>query len=98
MNRADIERHLEEAGWKVDGGFDTHMIIGHDDRASIMVHRGTGDADDPAFELYHDQMEVTYWIREIPTPDRALELLEEHGSPPEDELGIPTNAQTETGE
>ncbi len=98
MNRADIERSLEEAGWKVDGGFDTHMIIGHDDRASIMVHRGAADADDPAFELYHDQMEVTYWIREIPTPDRALELLEEHGELPEDEVGPPQTRRQRTGE
>ena len=84
MDRADLERNLEKAGWKVDTGFAGHMIVGHDDRASILVHSGVGEAADPVFELYHDLKEVTYWVREIPTPDRALELLEQYGGPPED--------------
>jgi hypothetical protein len=27
---------------------------------------------------------VTFWVREIPTPQQASQLLREHGKPPEE--------------
>ena len=41
------------------------------------------------FELSDGERELTYWVREIPTPQQAAELLEEHGGPPEEEWGNP---------
>jgi hypothetical protein len=26
----------------------------------------------------------TYWVQEVPTPQQALQLLQEHGRPPEE--------------
>jgi hypothetical protein len=31
--------------------------------------------------------DLTYWVQEIPTPQQAAELLEEHGGPPEEDWG-----------
>jgi len=45
------------------------------------------EADDPVFELLDYVRNVTYCVREIPTPGQAGELLQEHGGPPEEERG-----------
>jgi hypothetical protein len=50
----------------------------------ILVHRSTWKTDEPAYELYTVGQHISYWVREIPTPEQAVELLEEHGKPPEE--------------
>ena len=89
MTRQEIERAIEEAGWRLDSGFADYLILGHDDRASIMSPRWAWNLDSPVFELSDELKDVTYWITEIPTPQEATELLEEHGGPPEEEWGNP---------
>ncbi len=80
---------MEEAGWRLDGGFSEHLIIGYDDRASILAPHWVWGMDSTVFELYDEQKDVTYWVHEIPTPQQAVELLEEHSGPPEEEQGNP---------
>ena len=91
MSRERIERIIEEAGWKLDAGFIDQLIVGHDSVVSILVYPWAWEHDDPAFEISHELKNTTYWVREIPSPQRAVELIEEHGGPPEEERGNPHN-------
>jgi hypothetical protein len=54
--------------------------------------------DDPVYELCDGEREITYWVREIPTPQHAAMLLEEHGGPPEEEWGNPYKRAAEDEE
>ncbi len=92
MTREEIEQAFVDAGWQLDNGFAEHLVIGRDnDRLSILAHSWTWQTDDPFFELcdHEGEEDVTYWVREIPTPQRAGELLREYGGPPEEERGNP---------
>jgi hypothetical protein len=51
--------------------------------------------DDPVYELCDGEREITYWVREIPTPRHAAMLLREHGGPPKEERGNPYNPYKE---
>ena len=51
----------------------------------VLVHRSTWETDEPAYELYDADKRLSYWVHEIPTPERATKLLEEHGETPEEE-------------
>ena len=90
MSREGIERAMEEAGWKLDAGFVDHLVVGHDSVVSILAYPWAWEADDPAFEISHEENNTTYWVREIPTPSRAVELIEENGAPAEQERGKPS--------
>ena len=89
MSREEIERAMEEAGWSIDASFAEYLILGHDERASILAPRWVWNLDDPVFELSDELEDLSYWVDQIPTPRRAEELLEEHGEPPEEERGNP---------
>ena len=81
MNREEIERAMEEAGWKVDAGFVDGLVVGHDSVVSILAYPWAWEGDDPAFEIFHEVNDTTYWVRSIPVPRRAIELVEESGRP-----------------
>ena len=66
-------------------------MVGEDRHLSILASQWAPVSDAPAFELCDGEREVTYWVKEIPTPQRAAELLEEHGEAPEEEWAPPTN-------
>jgi hypothetical protein len=53
---------------------------------------------DPVHELCDGEREITYWVREVPTPQHAAMLLEEHGGPPEEERGNPYNPYKRAGD
>ena len=89
MGREEIERAMEQAGWKLDAGFVDELVVGHDSVVSILAYPWTWEADDPAFEISHEVEDATYWVREIPTPQRAMKLVEENGGPAEEERGRP---------
>ncbi len=84
-DKGKIDRKLEEAGWEADGTFSEHLAIGESGDLCVLVHRSTWETDEPAYELYDVERHVSYWVHEIPTPEQATELLEEHGKTPEDE-------------
>lgn len=78
---------MEEVGWRIDAGFLDELVVGHDSIVSLLVYPWAWENDDPAFEISHEAKDTTYWVREIPTPQRATELIEEHGGPPDEERG-----------
>ena len=89
MSREEIERAMEEAGWKLDAGFVDHLVVGHDSVVSILAYPWAWEADEPAFEISHEVKNTTYWVREIPNLGRAVELVEANGGPAEEERGKP---------
>ena len=91
MTPEEIERCFVEAGWKLEDGFSGHLIVGEDENLSILAHKWVWGSDDPVFELGDGERSLTYWVRQIPTPQQAAKLLEEHGGPPEEERGNPYN-------
>ena len=89
MSREEIERAMEEAGWKLDAGFVDHLVVGHDSVVSILAYPWAWEADEPAFEISHEVKNTTYWVREIPNLGQAVELVEANGGPAEEERGKP---------
>jgi len=82
----EIENRFAGAGWHLDGGFAGYLVIGYDeDGLSILAREEARETDDdPFFELIDHERDVTYGVREIPTPEEAREMLREHGRPPEE--------------
>ncbi|CAA9423505.1 MAG: hypothetical protein AVDCRST_MAG37-100 [uncultured Rubrobacteraceae bacterium] len=85
LGKERIDRELQEAGWSTDGTFSEHLSIGESGELCVLVHRSTWEADEPAYELYDVRRHVSLWVREVPTPEKAAALLEEHGETPEEE-------------
>ena len=81
MNQEEVEQGFADAGWELDGSFYKHLIIGYVDDLSIIAYRQTWKTDDPKFQLCDHENDLNYWVGEIPTPQRAAELLGEHGEP-----------------
>jgi len=54
---------------------------------AILAHEWVWEVEDPVFELYDAEKNLTYWIRVVPSPRQAAVLLEEHGVLPEEERG-----------
>jgi hypothetical protein len=85
MSKDRIDRKLEEAGWSTDGTFSEHLTIGESGDLCMLVHHSTWETDEPAYELYDVDKHLSCWVHEVPTPDRAARLLEEHGETPDEE-------------
>ena len=87
MSPEEIERSFASAGWHLDGGFSDHLVIGYtDDGLSILARKEAWEADDPVFddpvfELIDHERDVTCGVQEIPTPQQAQQLLQEHSEP-----------------
>ena len=80
-----IERSLSSAGWALDHSFEGYLLIGHDgERTSLLAHRELRGTDNPTFEILDHEQMTTYWVQEVPTPQQATQLLQEHGQPPEE--------------
>lgn len=80
----EIQQRFLDAGWDLDGSFEGYLLIGHDgERVSILAHREHSGTDDLTFELLDHEQMATYWVEEVPNPQQAAQLLEEHGQLPE---------------
>jgi hypothetical protein len=84
MDPEQIEQSFADAGWYLDAGFAGYLVIGYDGNGlSILASEEEAcETDDPTFELLDHERDLTHWVREIPSPQQAQELLREHGEPP----------------
>ena len=86
----ELERRIANAGWQIDDGFSGQLVIGNDGSSSssndvsIVAYLDGWDSDDSLFELLDHERDVAYWVREVPTPQQAAKMLQEHGKPPEE--------------
>jgi hypothetical protein len=96
MTRDEIEQAMEAAGWRVDEGFSAHLLVGNNHTLSVLAHRWMWNTDDPIFELSDEHTDLTYWVREIPSPERADKLIREHGGPADEQRGNPYKQEEES--
>ena len=84
VNREELEQSLVLDGWKLDGSFSGYLVIGYTDDLSLLVPEEAYQPNDLTFEIIDHERNTTYWVREIPTPQQAQQLLDEHGELPEE--------------
>ena len=83
MNQEAIKELVQSftnAGWDIDDSFSGYLIIGFSgDNLSIVAHEGeeevARETDEHAFELLDHHRNVTYWVKEVPTPSRPNSCL-----------------------
>jgi hypothetical protein len=87
VNREAIEQSFTRAGWELDGSFSEYLAIGcNGDSLSILAYaQEAHEPEDPVFELIDHESNLTYGVQEIPSPQQAAQLLQEHGQPPEED-------------
>jgi hypothetical protein len=71
----------------VGGIYPEPLAIGNDSDLDVIVRSWTWGSDGPVYELHDAEKNVSYWVLEMPSPQKAAELLREHGGPPEEERG-----------
>lgn len=83
-----IRQDFKAAGWetgepvKEEEAEQLEMAVrGEAGRYVIVAHRSVMVLDRPRFELVDIASETVIWVRGIPTPQRAAELLAEYGVP-----------------
>jgi hypothetical protein len=81
MNQEEINQKFASAGWDLDGSFYKHLIVGYTGDLSILAYPQAWETNDSKFQLCDHENDLSYWVREIPTPQRAAQLLREHGEP-----------------
>jgi hypothetical protein len=86
MANKELEQRIASAGWEIDDGFSGHLVIGDDssNNVSIVAYLDGWDSDEPLFELLDHETDVAYWVRDVPTPQQASQMLQENGEPPEE--------------
>ncbi len=82
MNREEIERSFVAAGWEITT-VRQDVVVGEAGGISIIAYESSAiSAEDPAFELLDRGRNLAHWVRVIPTPRIAAELLDAHRGPP----------------
>ncbi len=86
VNKQAIEQRFTRAGWELDDSFSEYLIIGsNSDSLSILAYAPRAhEPENPGFELLDHERNLTYGVQQIPSPQRAAHLLQEHGQPPEE--------------
>jgi hypothetical protein len=81
VNREAIEQRFTRAGWELDDSFSEYLIIGSNTGSlSILANaQEAHEREDPVFELIDHERNLTYGVQEIPSPQQAGKLLQEHG-------------------
>jgi hypothetical protein len=83
----EIKQRFASAGWDLDDGFSGYLVIGcsGDSTLSIVAHGEVFEtAEEPLFEILDHTQYLNHWVREIPIPSQAAQMLREHGEPPEE--------------
>jgi hypothetical protein len=81
MNEAEIQQGFARAGWELDGSFYDHLTIGYTEELSIVAYPQHGEAGEQRFQLSDHENDLSCWVREIVSPERAAQVLREHGQP-----------------
>lgn len=92
MEREKLHKEVASAGWEPNGTFSEHLVIGNRGDLCLIIPSWVEVSNDPVYELHDVARNVSYWVREIPSPAKAAEILQEHGGPPEEEWGNPHKA------
>jgi hypothetical protein len=92
MAREEVELAFVAAGWEVARCSSPHQVVANAGGVPLSI-RAYGpvvvDSDESVFELVDRLLELTYWVREVPTPRVATALIREHGGPPGMRRGKP---------
>ena len=75
MPKESYDQKLANAGWEPDGTFSEHLAIGHDGDISVIVPAWVWESGGPVFELHDVEKNLSYRVQQIPTPQKAAELL-----------------------
>jgi hypothetical protein len=81
MNEAEIQQGFSRAGWELDGSFYDHLTIAYTEDLSILAYPKAWVTGEQRFQLCDHENGLTCWVREIVSPERAAQLLQEHGQP-----------------
>jgi hypothetical protein len=88
MSLTRITEDFIRAGWYLGDLFSrlNALLIGYGpDEAtshlSICAWESVWNSKEPVFDLYDHERNTTVWVRGVPTPQRAAELLAEYGLP-----------------
>ncbi len=81
MSQKEVEQGLADAGWELDGSFYEHLTIGYAEDLSILAYRQAWESGNLEFQLCDHDNNLSCWVREIVTPERAAQLLQEYGEP-----------------
>ena len=87
VNIEAIEQSFTRAGWDIDRSFSEYLTIGcNGDSLSILAYaQEAREPEEPVFELIDYESNLTYGVQQIPSPQQAAQLLQEHGQPPEED-------------
>jgi hypothetical protein len=92
LAREEIELAFVAAGWEIAGRSSPHLVAGNAGGVPVSI-RAYGPSitgpDEPLFELIDRLLELTYWVREVPTPRVASALIREHGGAPGEKRSKP---------
>ena len=92
LAREEIELAFVAAGWEIAGRSSPHLVAANAGGVPVSI-RAYGPSitgsDEPLFELIDRLLELTYWVREVPTPRAASALIREHGGAPGEKRGKP---------
>jgi hypothetical protein len=92
LAREEIELAFVAAGWEIAGRSSPHLVAANAGGVPVSI-RAYGPSitgsDEPLFELIYRLLELTYWVREVPTPRAASALIREHGGAPGEKRGKP---------
>jgi hypothetical protein len=86
VTQEEIEQGFAEAGWELDGSFYEHLTIGYTEELSILAYpQASEESGNLEFQLCDHENNLSCWVREIVTPERAAQLLQEYGEPVSEE-------------
>jgi hypothetical protein len=88
----EIELAFIAAGWEVAGCSSPHLVAANAGGAPLSIRAYgpfIGGSNEQVFELIDRLLELTYWVREVPTPRVALALIRKHGGSPGMKQGKP---------